>query len=150
MRPGELNFVRIGAHLLYQLRQSKIEDLDPPVFGDEDIFGFQVAVDDPFLVRRRQPMRDLHPILDRFALRQGAAVQGRAQALALQKLGDQERRVVMLPFFLLTLAKLTLVVSTDVKYREDIGMIERGYSPRLLLEATQAVAVAGERVGKNF
>jgi len=55
----------------------------------------------------------------------------------------------VLTFFVLTLVKLTLV-STDVKYREDIGMIERGYSPRLLLEATQAVAVAGERVGKNF
>jgi hypothetical protein len=70
---------------LRQLRQPKIEDLDAPVFGDENIFRLQVAVDDPFVMRRRQSVGDLHSIFDRLALRQGAAIQRRAQALALQQ-----------------------------------------------------------------
>jgi hypothetical protein len=41
-------------------------------------------------------------------------------------------------------------VLTDIKHSEDIGMVQRGHRPRLLLEATQAVGVAGERLGKNL
>ncbi len=79
---------------LRQLRQAKIQDFDAPVFGDENVFGLQVAVDDPLLVRRRQPVRDLHSIFDRLTLGQRATVQRRAQAFALQKLGDQKGRAV--------------------------------------------------------
>ncbi len=39
---------------LNQLRQTKVENLDAPVFGDEKIFRFEVAMDDAFLMRRRQ------------------------------------------------------------------------------------------------
>jgi hypothetical protein len=89
---GECHFVCIRACSLRQLRQTKIEDLDATVFGDEDIFWFEVAVDDSPLVRRCQPVRDLHSILDRLALGQRAAIERVAQALALQEFGDQKRR----------------------------------------------------------
>ena len=51
------------------------------------------------------------------------------------KLGDQKRRAVVL---------------ADVMNGENVGMVERGHCPRLLLEATQAVGFAGEGFRKNF
>jgi hypothetical protein len=75
---------------LRELRQSKIEDLDASIFGDEKYFPVSGRGGRFLFVRRRQPMRDLHSILDGLALRQSAAVQRRAQAIALQKFGDQK------------------------------------------------------------
>ena len=124
-----------GAGFLRQFRQSEIQDLDAPVFGDENILRFQVAVDDPLFVRRRQPVRDLHSILDRLTLGQGAAIERRAQAFALQQLGDQKRRALVL---------------TDVMNGENVGMVERGHRPRLLLKATQAVASRAKDSGRIF
>src|SRR5208283_4781598 len=87
----------------------------------------KIAMDNSLFVRRRQSVCDLHSILDSFALRQGAAVQRRAQGIALQKLGDQKRRALVL---------------ADIKHSENIGMIERGHCPRLLLETTQSIGFA--------
>ena len=140
MRTGESNFVRFRAGILRQLCQSKIQYLDTPVFGDENIFRFQVAVDNSLLMRRRQPVRDLHSILDRLTLGHGPASQRRAQAFALQKFGDKKRRAVA----------LALVVGANVKHRENIRMVQRGYCPRLLLETAQAVGVEGKRLRKNL
>src|SRR5437588_9646834 len=39
-----------GAFNLRQLGNSKVENLYAPVFGDEDVVGLQVTVNDPFLV----------------------------------------------------------------------------------------------------
>jgi hypothetical protein len=49
----ERDFIPFCAGLLRQFRQSEIQDLDAPVLGDENVFGFQVAVDDSLVVRRR-------------------------------------------------------------------------------------------------
>jgi hypothetical protein len=92
-------------------------------------------VDDSLLVRRREAVRDLDSILDGFALGHRTAVEHRAQSFALQQLGDQKRRAVMLP---------------DVEHGQNVGMIQRRYRARLLLKATQAIAFAGKRLGKNF
>jgi hypothetical protein len=40
-------------------------------------YGFQVAVDDPLFVRRRQPIRDLDPILDRLCWGRAEVERGR-------------------------------------------------------------------------
>jgi hypothetical protein len=66
-----------------------------PSFVTKTFSGFRSRWTIPF-VCRGQPVRDLHSILDRFALGQRAAVQHRAQAFAFQKLGDQKRRAVVL------------------------------------------------------
>jgi len=85
---GESDFVgsavRIRARLLYQLRQTEIEDLDAAVFSDENVLGFQVAVDDSLFVRGRQSVRDLDSVVDGLALRQSAAIERGAQAFAFQ------------------------------------------------------------------
>src|SRR5208282_4412289 len=78
---------------------------------------------------------DLHSVFNGLSLRQRPAVEHRAQAFALEKLGDQKRRAFVL---------------TNVEHRENIGMIERGHRPRLLLETTQAVRFTGEGFGKDF
>jgi hypothetical protein len=62
-------------------------------------------------------------------------IEQRPQAFPLQQLGDQKWRAVVL---------------TDVMNGENVGMVKRGYRPRLLLKATQAVAIAGEGFRKNF
>jgi len=41
-------------------------------------------------------------------------------------------------------------VLADIKHSENIGMIERGHCPRLLLETTQSIGFAGKRLGKNL
>ena len=140
MRTGERGFVRVRVRFLRQLRQAEIQNLDAPVFGDENILRLQVAVDDSLFMRRRQPVRYLYSILDRLTLGHGPAIQRRAQALALQKFGDKKRRAVA----------LALVVGANVKHRENIRMVQRGYCPRLLLETAQAVGVEGKRLRKNL
>ena len=51
-----------------QLRQSKIEDLEPPVPGHEKIPGLEITMDDAVIVSGREPMsdldRDLHGLAD--------------------------------------------------------------------------------------
>ena len=44
-----------------QLRQAEVEDLHVAVPGDEDVVRLEIPVDDPFLVSRGHPVRDLHP-----------------------------------------------------------------------------------------
>ena len=44
-----------------QLRQAEIQDLQPPISGDEDVLGFKVTVNDSLLVGRRQTLGKLNP-----------------------------------------------------------------------------------------
>src|SRR4029077_1364874 len=128
-----LSFCSTGR--LRQLGQSEIENLDAAVARDENIFGLKVAVNDSFVVSGSESLSDLHSIFDCFSLRQGAAIQHGAQAFPLEKLGNQERQAEVL---------------ADVEDGEDIGMVERGNRPGLLLEAAQAVVIASERFRENF
>jgi hypothetical protein len=91
-------------------RQAKIQDFDPPIARDEEVFRLQVAVDDSFLVRRRQPVRNLLRALDGATGRQSSACQFLAQRRAFQQFGgDVVRRTF----------------SADVKNGENVGMVER-------------------------
>lgn len=59
----------VGSHGLApsdcELREAKVEQLGPARLGDEDVGGFQVAMDDPFLVRRVERIDDLDGDLDK-------------------------------------------------------------------------------------
>src|SRR6266498_2915008 len=61
-----LCFVLIGG--LDELGQSKVENLYSVVFSNEQIVGFQIAMNNSLLVRGRETMRDLERIFDSFAL----------------------------------------------------------------------------------
>jgi len=83
--------VRLCARPLRELRQAKIQNLDAAFFGDENVFGLQVTMDDSLVVRRRQSMGDLNSIFDRLTLGQGAAVERDPQGFTFQKFGNQKR-----------------------------------------------------------
>ena len=91
---GQRDLIRIRSRGLHQLRQSEVQNLDAPVFRDENVFRLQIAMDDSLLVRGREPVGDLHSILERLPLRQRSAFEHRPQAFALQKLRDQKWRAV--------------------------------------------------------
>ena len=110
-----------------ELGQAEVQDLDPPVAGDEEVLGLEVAVDDALGVRGGEPPRDLDRVVERLAQRQRAARHALAQRLAFEQLGDHVRRAV---------------VRADVVDGEDVRVVERAGGARLLLEAPQAVGVS--------
>ena len=81
-------------------------------------------MDDAFLVRRRQPLRDLHAVIDHAPHRQRTVLQRIAQRAAFQQLAHQVGRAVE---------------RAELEDREDVGMVERRGRLRLLLEAAQPV-----------
>ena len=52
---------------LRQLRQAEVQNLHPPVFGDEQVLRLQITMDNAFLMCCRQPARDLHSVINRLA-----------------------------------------------------------------------------------
>jgi hypothetical protein len=111
---------------LNKLGETEVQNFDPAVFGDENIFGLQVAMDDALFVRAGHTLRDLHAVLDGFALRQRAAFHNGAQALAFEQLGNEKGRAILL---------------ADVKNREDIGVIQRGDRAGFQLKTMQAIRI---------
>ena len=45
-----VDLAAVGGRAARELRQAEVEDLDPPVGGEEEVLGLEVAVDDPLLV----------------------------------------------------------------------------------------------------
>ncbi len=90
------------------------------VARDENVFGFQVAMENTVIVSGSQSARDLERVFDCFAHWQRAAIQPRPQSFAVQQFGDDVGGIVL---------------AANVKHRENIRMIERGCSSRFLLEA---------------
>ena len=88
-------------------------------------------MDNSFFVRRRQPMRDLHRVIKRFAHGEGPAAQPVPQCLALKQFRNNVGR---------TFAR------SDVEHGKNVGMIQSGGRERLLLEATHAVGVERKRL----
>ncbi len=64
-----------------ELGQTKIKNLHAAIVGDEDVVGFDVSMNDTFLVRRGEAFGDLQCVVSRFALRQRAAGHPLAQRL---------------------------------------------------------------------
>src|SRR5262249_1653596 len=119
----------VGGDRFGQLRETEVEDLDAPVFREEHVLGLQIAMDDALVVRGRQAAGDLHAVLDRLADRQRAALQRLTQRLAGEQLRHDVRR---------------RCVGADVVDDDDVGMVERGGSARLLFEAPEAIGIGGE------
>ena len=65
--------------------EAEVEDFDGAVFGEEQVLGFQVSVDDSLLVRGGQPQGDSAGDLGGAAERDRAPVQPLPQRLALRE-----------------------------------------------------------------
>src|SRR5207249_9195658 len=113
----------------------EIEDLDAPVVRRENVLGLEIAVNDPFLMSSREPVRDLDRVLDRLAGREAAARELLAQRLSLEELLDDVGRAFVGP---------------DVVDGGDVGMVQNACGPGLLLEAPQAVRVQRKRRGQDL
>ena len=105
------------------------------VVSEKDIFRLQVAMNDAALVRRRQPVSDLGPDLDRLAHRKRAPVQGFTKRLAFQHLHHQVRSAVL---------------HTDVMNGQNIGMVQGRDAARFLLEAAHPAGIGSDSLREDF
>ena len=120
---------------LRQFGEAEVENFYAAIFGDEQILGLEVAMDDAFFVGGGESVRDLHGVVESFAQGQRSAAQAVAQGLAFEQFGDDVGRAF---------------VRADVEYGKDVGMIQGGGGQGLLLEAAQAVGVERERLRQDF
>jgi hypothetical protein len=111
---------------LHQFREAEVENLEMPVFGDEEVLRLEVAMNDAFLVRRCQSMRDLNAVINRFANRDWTALQQLAQRAAFQQLGNQIR---------------CAFEGSELVNGENVGMVEDCCCLRLLFESPQPVRI---------
>jgi len=124
---------RRRARRLERARHAEVENLEVPVFREEQVLGLEIAVHDALLVHGGQPEGDLHAHLDRLARRQRALRQPFPQRLAHQQLGHQVRRVAL---------------AAHVEHREHVGVVERRSRPRLRLEPLEPRGIR-RRLGRQ-
>jgi hypothetical protein len=120
---------------LRQLRQTEVENLDSPVVNQEQVFGLQVPVNDPLLVRRREATRDLCGEVDRFAHGHRATREPRPQRLPLEQLRHDEGRSLVRP---------------EIVHRHDVRVVQGARRLSFLLEAAQAIAIGRIRGGQDL
>ena len=80
---------------LRELRQTKIENLHSSVVGDKDVVGFEIAMDDSFLVCCRQTVCDLQCVINSASLAQGSTANSLAKCFSFQQLGDNLRCTII-------------------------------------------------------
>ena len=115
--------------------KTEIENLDPLVTSDEDVFRFDVAMDDALRVRGRQRLGHLGTELSGFAPRQRAAGKPSPQRLAFEQLHDRKRLIAD---------------ECQLVNREDAGMRERRHRTRLALEAAAHVRIGGQMLREDL
>ena len=109
------------------LARPKSRIFDMAVGGDEDVVRLQVAMDDAAGVGGAETGDELKRQLCRPWHGQRPAFEERAQRVALEQLGDEERHVA----------------DADVEDREDVRVRQRGDGARLLLEAAKLIGIGG-------
>ena len=134
MGQGRQRGVR-AAFGLSQFGESEIEDLDAAIFGDEKIFRLQIAMNNSFFVGRGQSMRDLQGVIQGLAHRDRSATQPLAKSFSLEQFRYDVGRSL---------------VSSDIEYRKNIGMVQGGGGQRLLFKTAQAIGVQRERLRQDF
>ena len=112
-----------------ELGQAEIQDLDMAVAGQEDVRGLEVAMDHALVVGGGQAAGDLNGVVDGLPGSQRAGVEPLAQRFALEQFDHDERRALVGP---------------EIVDRDQIRVVQHPRRPGLLLEAPEAVRVAGK------
>jgi hypothetical protein len=117
-----------------EFRQSEVENLEAAVFRQEDVVWLEVAMDDSGIVSGGQSAGQFHAVVQHLAQPHRAFTQAVAQGLALQQLGHNVRRAVVL---------------ADVKDRNNVGMIQGGGGSGFLLKTAETVGITGPVLGSG-
>ena len=98
-------------------------------FGDEDIGGLDVAVNDVFGVRSIERVGDFDGESEEVFDVNGAAVDAVLERLAIEKFHGDEGLAILL---------------ADVVNRANVGMVQRGCGLRFTLESRESLRIAGD------
>ena len=117
------------------LRQPEIQDLHPPARADQYVRGLEVAMDDPFLVGRRQ----------RIGQRNADAQKGFDRDP-----GRLNHSIERHPLHQLHGEKVDPLGVLDRVNRDDVRVTQRRYRARLPPEALEPVGIVGHLRGKHL
>ena len=120
---------------LRQFGKSEMQSLDAAIFGYKKIFRLQIAMNDSLFVGCGQSVGNLQGIVQSLAHRNRSAPQPLAKSFSLEQFRYDVGRSL---------------VSSDIEYRKNIGMVQGGGSQCLLLKATQPIGVQRERLRQDF
>ena len=81
---GDSRIVRGSGLGRIEPRQPKVEDLDPTVLCYEDVFRLEVAVNDPGIVRGREPSHQFHASIEHVPQPHGSFAKAMAQRFSLE------------------------------------------------------------------
>ncbi len=132
---GELSAVALAASAAERFGETEVQYLHRAVVLHLDVGWFEVAVDDPLLVRRFEGFRDLASYGERLVERDRALGDAVLERGARNVFEDEGRRVTA---FL------------QPMNRRDVRMVERGQHLRFTLEASQPLGVVHEGVGQDL
>jgi len=118
-----------------ELRQAEVENLGIAAWGDENIGGLDVAMNDPGVVGRSQRIGDPDSEREQRFHLQWLAGDALFQGGALQILHDDEGAAVLF---------------TDVINRADVRVIQGRRSLGLAPESAQGFGIAGEVIGQKL
>src|SRR5215469_368943 len=123
----------IPGHSFFEanLRKTKVKNLSLATFRDENVGGFDVAMDDALGVCNREPFRHLDSHTQNRIGIQGPATDTMLQRHSIQKLHHNECLPVRL---------------TDVVNRADVGMVQSRGRLRLPLETRQSLCIACDTI----
>ena len=116
-------------------RDTEVEDLHASFARDEQVLRFEVAVDDPAIVRRGQACGDIGSQPDRARRRERRAGEQRAERRAFEQFVDDVRRTIV----------LARVVNDD-----DVRMVQRPRGASFLLETTEPIRIGRKRRRENL
>ena len=123
--------------------ETEIEDLGLSAFGDEQIGGLQVAVDDSGSVGNVEGVGDLDAEIDLLVHRKRFALDAIFQSAAFEVLHHDV--VTGLRF-----SAVFDLVFADVVDGADVGMIEGGGGAGLAAETLEGLGIAGDFIGQEF
>ena len=126
-RAGHRGHVRLVRGRRSHLGEAEIEDLHVTARSDEDVGGFDVAVDDARGMRGVQRVGDLDPTSSTVSSLEWTGGEPILQRRALQILHDDERSPVLL---------------ADVVDRADVWVVQRRRRPRFARETAQGLGIA--------
>src|ERR1035438_6287676 len=114
-----------------QFGHTEIQDLDPPVVRQKQIFRLEIAMNNEPVMSGGKALSDLESIVRGVPHGDGTFGQPLAQVFPLEQFRDNVRHRAF---------------ETNVVDRKDVGMVQRGCGPRFLLEAPQMVwIITGSR-----